>query len=351
MRCPVCGKYYEVKIDDCVICGTKNINPMFVNQSDVADWQEGIDLAKNIWFMEENNYLMQHFNKEYRENASKRTLQQLDIYFDYSTLKERIDSVPNDLFTRSWLIDYLVEVYTFPNNYPISSRKYVKEKIEEHLGYMKLLKDSSPKGQFVIECNNAVMSLKQASIELADGNVSQVLAFYYEFLTNPVVKKGVISYKENENYIECEEDIMYVLHNCKQFCKLFDLNLDGVIEKIISNLSGGISNVEEGYIYMHGMDCGIIGPNDSVEARQFLGGYRKNKCTLETCCYEGQILSTKIGNLNIGGESRLLVGYDNSFRKVWSVEYRTLEYDFENTILKDKDNVQKNMDKILALFC
>ena len=54
----------------------------------------------------------------------------------YIALKEKLVENPDDHITRSWMVDYLVQVYTFPNNYPVSSRRYVRQEIaKKHNGF------------------------------------------------------------------------------------------------------------------------------------------------------------------------------------------------------------------------
>lgn len=349
MRCPVCGKEFIHEIDDCPVCDTKNINPTFLNQSDAADWQESIDFAKAIWFLEENSPTMKMLTAEFRNNAVHRTVQQLDIYFDYITLKEKIKADSHDYISVSWMVDFLVQIYTFPNNYPVSSRKYVKNEITYYISFLKNLRGNTAEARFSDNCVKAVSTLMCAEVELADGNVSRALLYYYEFLTSPIIYDGVRSFRTNADYIKNDDDIKFVAHNCKELCKLFLLDGEANFADVCEKLSSSLSTVTDGSFYMHGMDCSIIGPNDSADSRIFFSRMKKNACTLETCNYQGLLLRTGLADFGIGCENAVTTGYDADFNKTWSIEYRTLECDYRTT-LSERNKMQSEINRILALL-
>lgn len=80
MRCPVCGAENVYELNKCATCGTDNINPTFVNKADVESWKEDMGFAKAVFFLEENNPSMKMLTEDFRREAPKRTINQLDIY-------------------------------------------------------------------------------------------------------------------------------------------------------------------------------------------------------------------------------------------------------------------------------
>lgn len=349
MRCPVCGAENIYELNKCNICGTDNIRPTFINEIDAETWREDMNFAKGIYFLEENHPTMKMLAEGFRREAPNRTINQLDIYFGYNALNKILDKSPEDHITRSWLVDYLVQVYTFPNNYPVSSRKYVKQEIEKNTIALMAVQDTLELGCFKHTCNKAVLSLLNAEVELSDGNVAQALSHYYEFLTNSVVYQGILSFRANENYIECGDDIKYVIHNCKELCKLFSL-AEEQFATIEDKLKNPMASVNDGLLYMHGMNCGITGPDDNEDIRHFLKNTKKNNCSLEQCSFEGMILMSGLNNFGVGCENTIIVRSNDNLEKIWSVEYRTLEFVLEDTIANQKYSVQNEIDKILTLF-
>lgn len=350
MRCPVCGAENVYELNKCAICGTDNINPTFINKADAESWQEDMGFAKAVFFLEENNPSMKMFTEDFRREAPNRTIKQLDIYFGYNTLKEKLSKDPDDHITRSWMVDYLVQVYTFLNNYPVSSRRYVRQEIAQNTMALMAVRDTSESGRFKHTCNKAVLSLFNAEVELSDGNVAQALSHYYEFLTNPVVHQGILSLRANEDYIECDDDIKYVIHNCKELCKIFSLADEHQLAAIEDRLSSSMASTNEGSFYMHGMNCGIAGSNDSEESRIFLKGTKKDNCTLEQCSFKGMILQSGLDNFGVGCENAISTGFNENFDRTWSVEYRTLEFVLDDTITSQKHSIQSEINKILMLF-
>lgn len=350
MRCPVCGAENKYGLDNCSICGTDNINPTFVNRADVESWQEDMNFAKGVFFLEENNPSMSLFTEAFRHEAPNRTESQLDIYFGYKALKEKLDNNPNDHISRSWMVDYLVQVYTFPNNYPVSSRKYVRREISHNMSRLLLVREDSVEGRLRHACNKAVLALYNAEVELSDGNVAQCLAHYYEFLTNPVVYKGIMSYNDKSDYIENDADIKFVIHNCKELCTLFSFSEQHVLKKILDRLSDALAFTRNGAFYMHAMNCGIVGPYDSEDNRQFILGTKKDKCTLEQCLFQGKILQSGLSDFGVGCTNSIELSFDEEFNPVWSVEYRTLACDLNKTIERQRYSIENEISKILMLF-
>lgn len=355
MRCPVCGAENKYELNKCNICGTDNINPDLVDEADIENWQEKIDFEKEYFFLEENSPILKRFSEGFREKlkreAPKRTLIQLDIYFEYSVLKEKLNKNPNDYISRSWLVDYLVQIYTFPHNYPVSSRRYVREEIAKNIMLLMAVRGTTESERFQHTCNKAVLSLFNAEVELSDGNVSQAISHYYEFLTNPIVYQGILSLQTNHNYLECADDLAYVVHNCKELCSLFSMEEEYLFTSIENKLLNfSLTSTKDGSFYMHGMNCGISGPTDSEESRIFLKATKKEKCTLEQCSYKAEILQSGLNNLDPGCETNISTGIDKNFNKTWFVEYRSLEFVLDETIAKQKYSIQSEINKILMLF-
>lgn len=350
MRCPVCNAENIHELNKCDICGTDNINPTFVNIDDAESWKEGIQFAKWMFFLEENNPSMKMLAESFRLEAPSRTIRQLDIYFNYKNLREKLLVNPDDNITRSWMVDYLVQVYTFPVNYPVSSRKYVRSEISKHIKALMGVRVASESERFKHTCNKAVLSLFNAEVELSDGNVDQALAHYYEFLNNPIVYEGILAIRTNEDCVDCDDDIKYVIHNCKELCKILSMTEEHQLATIEDRLSSAMASTNDGSFYMHGMNCGIIGPHDSEESRIFLEGTKKDNCTLEQCSYRGMILQSGLDNFGVGCENAISTGFNENFDKTWSVEYRTLEFVLDDTLANQKHSIQNELKKILMLF-
>lgn len=359
MKCPVCRNYCDTTAHSCVVCGFDRINMDFLNIDDAEAWKRDVKVAKLIWFMDENNESFKRRNPGC--NTIERTILQLNTYFSFNEQLEYITKNPNNLTARSWFIDSLREIYVLTGTYPVTSRKYVRQIIEEHMDFFeRTTLELCPKREYIL-CEHLV---HKAEMALADCDFSNAFRYYQQYLL------GIKRLKENDYLSQISEAARCVLHNCLVLCELLAVEpriCVSIKNKINEFYSHDYYNSAEGQallqkikkheysaLYVHTLGCGLCGAYYTEKDDLMSSEIQNHVATIESCAYYlGESEHYYAHDLSLFGcelcHIELVHGFELNDGLMYRIEYITDAFSISEAIYMHQNTVEQLAKKLTTI--
>lgn len=351
MQCPVCRNNCDIENNVCSICGYENVvrDPL---QNE--DFEQTIKIKKMIWFMSEEHEDFSYFNPSASCNNIERTLKQLNVYFNYDEQLDYIKHHPDDYHARSWFIDCLREIYVLGGTFPITSRKYVKKIIEEHMFFFEFEANYIGKKREYITTEHLI---HRAEMALADCDFSNAYKYYLKYLYE--IKR----LKAEDDLSLIEDAARCILHNCYTICKFLSVerNLcDALQRKLFKYYDYEYYYTEEGMehlqkvqkqeknsLYIHSLGCGLSGAYYTDKDDSWI--FKPHQATIEDCVfnynntehYSAIDMSTTI--------DCQLVPIKCINGLMYQIEYVTDVFSISDTIYNYKEEIEEMTKKLILI--
>ena len=354
MKCPVCRNYIDATAHSCSVCGFDRINIDFLNVDDAEAWKRNVKFAKIVWFMNENDESFDHFNSGC--NTIERTLLQLNTYFNFDEQVEHIRLNPYDFAARSWFIDCLREIYTLTGTFPVTSRKYVKEIIEEHMSFFeRATVGLGPKREYMMSEH----LIHRAEMALADCDFTNAFRYYQQYLFK------IKQLKDADYLALIDEAARCVLHNCQTLCELLSVDIrvcDALEKKVNEFYNHDVYKTEDGKalvqrikeqgrrsLHVHTLGCGLYGAYYTEKDDYWTDAINKtHEATFVSCAFDfngtEHYTAYDLSSLGCG-----LVSIEWIDGLMYRIEYITDAFSISDAIYKHKDSVERMAKELLPL--
>lgn len=354
MKCPVCRSKCDQNAHQCRVCDFNRINMDFLNVADAEAWKKNVEFAKIVWFMREDDSGFEHFNSKC--NPIKRTLSQLNAYFNYDEQSMHITQHPDDFRARSWFIDCLREIYVLTGTFPLTSRKYVKSIIEEHMTYIEHSENSIGRKSEYMQCEHLI---HKAEMALSDCDFTNAFRYFKEYLWT--IKR----FKDSDYLAIVDEAARCVLHNCYVLCDMLTVDIricDALEEKANEYYNNDVYRKADGQallqrikeqerrsLYVHTLGCGLYGAYHSDKDNNWTDTIgATHEPTLDTCVFNfkgtDHYNAYDLSSLGCG-----LVPVEWVDGLMYRIEYITEAFSISDAIYMHKDSVERMAKDLLPL--
>lgn len=353
MKCPVCRSKNDENAHQCRVCNFNSINMDFLNVADAEAWKKRVEFAKIVWFMREDDPGFEHFNAQ--RNPVERTLLQLNAYFNYDEQLTYIAQHPDDCRARSWFVDCLREVYVLTGTFPLTSRKYVKAVIEEHMAYMEHSTNATGRSKYM-QCEHLI---HKAEMALSDCDFTDAFRYYKEYL-------WAIKRLKDSDYLAIIDDAARcVLHNCYVLCELLTVDIricDNLAEKVNEYYNHDVYRTADGKallnqtkeqerrsLYVHTLGCGLHGAYHSDKDNNWTDTIGKtHEPTFDTCVFNfngtDHYSAYDLSSLGCG-----LVSIEWVNGLMYRIEYITEAFSISDAIYQHQESVERMAKELLPL--
>lgn len=278
-KCPVCKNEYSIGVQPCSNCGFPKLGVSFLNPEDAADWYKNVvEPCQSVW------------NKANSGSVQQITslTSQLDQYFDYSGMLEKLKDSPRDYLVRSKLIDFMHQIYIYQFNYPVTDREGLLREILYHMTSIDTFANATEENhvRFLALAN----TILKAELYLATGNWVLAMASYAQYLSDKVFERDLAEFKNDDDpMLVHDDDIYFVLYNCKLICKVAQLpamadKFDSLCRRV-SSIQYDFTDHSTDKLNLCGLRFNIQSPGNSDSFNEYLQteGNVSTKCTYEQC--------------------------------------------------------------------
>ena len=308
-KCPVCKSEYSIGIQTCSNCGFTELGVSFLNPEDAADWaQHVVAPCKAIWDKTHSGTLQPTLSLEL----------QLNSYFEYSDMVNRLAESPTDYMVRSKLIDFMHQIYVYQFNYPFTDRRWLLREVLFHMSSIDTFANATSENHVkFLALSNTIL---RAELHLASGDWVLAMAGYAQYLSNEVFERDLIEFKtEDDPFLVNDDNIYFVLNNCKLICKVAQLpalsdKFDLLCRKV-SSLQYDFADHNVDNFHLCGLRFNIQSPGNSDSFNEHLRtkGNVSTKCTYEGCLgksNQGDVYLSPLNGVWTGHECELKMHQD-----------------------------------------